>query len=64
MTAHGVLPHYAGHATASLTPTIANASASPRYSIAKFGVAADARSPSPAMDNRRENQPLVDTDAR
>lgn len=34
-TAQGVLPHYAGHATASLTPTIANQAASPRSHISK-----------------------------
>lgn len=30
MTAQGVLPHYAGHATASLTPAITNKTTSPR----------------------------------
>jgi hypothetical protein len=29
-TAHGVLPQYSGHATAALTPTIANKAAVPR----------------------------------
>jgi hypothetical protein len=39
MTARGVLPNYAGHATASLTPTIASASTSPIGSLPKLSPA-------------------------
>lgn len=45
MTARGVLPNYAGHATASLTPTIANTSGSPKTSSPKPPSGADVASP-------------------
>ncbi|KAG5983055.1 hypothetical protein E4U55_000897 [Claviceps digitariae] len=41
MTARGVLPNYAGHATASLTPAIANASISPKVPLSKLSISED-----------------------
>ncbi|KAL7932313.1 hypothetical protein V8C35DRAFT_328947 [Trichoderma chlorosporum] len=38
-TAQGVLPHYSGHATASLAPTATNITSSPREQAIKPGVA-------------------------
>ncbi|OAA46182.1 hypothetical protein NOR_02935 [Metarhizium rileyi] len=57
MTARGVLPNYAGHATASLTPTIANASTSPKGVTSKLSPA-DSNSPSIARQDKVETRPL------
>lgn len=57
MTAQGVLPNYAGYATASLTPTIANTTVSPKNSATKQG---DAAAASPGVERRPENQPPND----
>ncbi|KIE02584.1 hypothetical protein MAJ_01618, partial [Metarhizium majus ARSEF 297] len=57
MTARGVLPNYAGHATASLTPTIANASTSPKGASSKLSPADDNTS-SNIRHSKMENRPL------
>ncbi|PHH75659.1 hypothetical protein CDD82_4359 [Ophiocordyceps australis] len=57
MTARGLLPNYAGHATASLTPAIANSSVSPKNHGLKSGELGDASSVNPGEDKRVENRP-------
>ncbi|KAK2598128.1 hypothetical protein QQS21_005760 [Conoideocrella luteorostrata] len=62
MTARGVLPNYAGHATASLTPAIANVSISPKGPSSKFTSAEDPVSSSAGpskVENRPPNIPEV-----
>lgn len=56
MTAQGVLPNYAGHATASLAPTMVNSSVSPR-GTAKTG---DVGSPVPVTEKKGENRHPAD----
>ncbi|CAM1509171.1 Fc.00g029100.m01.CDS01 [Cosmosporella sp. VM-42] len=55
MTAQGVLPNYAGHATASLTPAIAN-TVSSRSSSTKFGETNETGSIKTASEKRGENR--------
>ncbi|RDA91687.1 hypothetical protein CP533_2336 [Ophiocordyceps camponoti-saundersi (nom. inval.)] len=58
MTAQGVLPNYAGHATASLTPAIANTSVSPqRGSSRKPAGSGDAGSAASLDEEKVENRP-------
>ncbi|KAI9158645.1 hypothetical protein HJFPF1_06643 [Paramyrothecium foliicola] len=57
-TVQGVLPHYAGHATASLTPTIANTSS--RTIRNKGGEINNEDTTHPTMDKRGENLPPGD----
>lgn len=60
-TAQGVLPHYAGHATASLTPTITNKAASPRK-ISKVGDGHDGKLTGTVGRKRgEENRPPRET---
>lgn len=54
-TARGVLPNYSGHATASLTPAIANAS--PKDSCLKTGEVGEAGSTSTDEEKKVENRP-------
>jgi hypothetical protein len=56
MTAHGVLPHYGGHATASLTPAIANRTSSPKDTTIKATESNDARPSLLAAEKRGENR--------
>ncbi|KAG6037175.1 hypothetical protein E4U41_005284 [Claviceps citrina] len=51
-TARGVLPNYAGHATASLTPNIANASISPKGSSSKLSSSDDLSATSRGPDKK------------
>ncbi|KAM0429011.1 hypothetical protein ACHAPT_006815 [Fusarium lateritium] len=60
MTAQGVLPHYSGHATASLTPAIANTTPNSRGSGAKLGEAHNIPSTNTAAEKRGENKPPMD----
>ena len=60
MTAQGYLPHYGGHAAASLTPTIANAAAS-MVSSGKMVEAEDASHTGP--DKGSENRPPTVADS-
>lgn len=55
MTAQGVLPNYAGHATASLTPAIANASISPKGPPSKLSGSEDL-STSGRVSNKKEDR--------
>ncbi|KJZ80182.1 hypothetical protein HIM_00032 [Hirsutella minnesotensis 3608] len=60
MTAQGVLPNYTGHATKSLTPTIANTSVPPKGSAGKLGEPAEPESVAQNIDkveNRRPDGP-------
>lgn len=57
-TAQGVLPHYSGHATASLAPT--NINSSPREQATKSGNANGGESVSPAAERQIENRPPGD----
>lgn len=59
MTARGVLPNYAGHATASLTPAIANASTSPKGSSSKLSSADDQTSTNAKHSNMENRPPFV-----
>lgn len=59
-TAQGVLPNYAGHATASLTPTMVNSSSSPRGSATKPGDTGDAGLTSPVAEKTGENRHPAD----
>lgn len=56
MTARGVLPNYAGHATASLTPTIANTFVSPKGASRKPGESGDSEAAKPD-EKKVENRP-------
>ncbi|KAH7146435.1 hypothetical protein EDB81DRAFT_934383 [Dactylonectria macrodidyma] len=56
-TAQGVLPNYAGHAAASLTPTIANTTPTLRGQFTKIGETNNIRS---STEKRAENRPPVD----
>lgn len=56
-TAQGVLPHYAGHATASLTPTITNKSVSPQSVPSKRCDQDDAKARIQMSQKRIENCP-------
>ena len=60
-TAQGVLPHYTGHATASLTPTIANKAASPRNATQKAGEFVEAKIANSVSHKRGENCPPCDS---
>ncbi|KAG6002533.1 hypothetical protein E4U21_002993 [Claviceps maximensis] len=55
MTAKGVLPNYAGHATASLTPAIANASISPKVPLSKLSISEDL-STTVRVPNKKEDR--------
>ncbi|KAJ4142610.1 hypothetical protein NW754_010052 [Fusarium falciforme] len=57
MTAQGVLPHYSGHATASLTPAIANTTSNSRGAGAKLGDTYTIPSTNTAAEKRGENKP-------
>ncbi|RSL66257.1 hypothetical protein CEP54_003842 [Fusarium duplospermum] len=57
MTAQGVLPHYSGHATASLTPAIANTASNSRGVGAKLGETYTIPSTNTAAEKRGENKP-------
>ncbi|KAF4975454.1 hypothetical protein FZEAL_7751 [Fusarium zealandicum] len=57
MTAQGVLPHYTGHAAASLTPAIANTTPNSRGSSAKLGEANEIGSANTGAEKRGENRP-------
>ncbi|KAM4059225.1 hypothetical protein HRG_007914 [Hirsutella rhossiliensis] len=57
MTAQGVLPNYAGHATASLTPAFANTSISPKASSYKPGDSGDVGSTGQEEEKKVENRP-------
>ncbi|KAF7553359.1 hypothetical protein G7046_g7125 [Stylonectria norvegica] len=59
-TAQGVLPNYAGHATASLTPAIANTTVTPREAGTKLGEAVDNGLTHGATEKRGENRPPTD----
>jgi hypothetical protein len=59
MTAQGVLPNYSGHATASLTPTIANTTSS-RGPGTKAGDLSNVRSAQGSAEKRGENRPPAD----
>lgn len=59
MTAQGVLPNYSGHATASLTPTIANTTSS-RSPGTKVGDLSNVRSVQGGTEKRGENRPPAD----
>ncbi|PNY26406.1 Uncharacterized protein TCAP_03663 [Tolypocladium capitatum] len=61
MTARGVLPNYTGHATASLTPTIANTTVSPKGNSRKPGESGDGGSASPDGETKLENRPPTGT---
>ncbi|KAM0235418.1 hypothetical protein ACHAPO_005704 [Fusarium lateritium] len=54
MTAQGVLPHYSGHATASLTPTI---TANPRGHAARQGDMNPSSTAHTTLGGREENRP-------
>ncbi|KAH6971749.1 hypothetical protein BKA56DRAFT_693372 [Ilyonectria sp. MPI-CAGE-AT-0026] len=56
-TAQGVIPNYAGHAAASLTPAIANTTPTSRGHFAK---ATETNNPRSATERRSENRPPVD----
>ncbi|EGR45913.1 uncharacterized protein TRIREDRAFT_110623 [Trichoderma reesei QM6a] len=56
-TAQGVLPHYSGHATASLAPTATNISSSPREQASKSGTPNDNGSAGPVAERQIENRP-------
>ncbi|OTA04181.1 hypothetical protein A9Z42_0047430 [Trichoderma parareesei] len=56
-TAQGVLPHYSGHATASLAPTATNISSSPREQASKSGTPNDSGSAGPVAERQIENRP-------
>lgn len=58
-TAQGVLPHYAGHATASLTPTIASTSFSPKDSSRKIEEPSDVGFVEADEERKVENRPPV-----
>ncbi|PFH57534.1 hypothetical protein XA68_14902 [Ophiocordyceps unilateralis] len=65
MTAQGVLPNYAGHATASLTPAIANAPVSPqRGSSRKPAGSGDAGSAASQDEEKAENRPPTGNNAK
>jgi hypothetical protein len=59
-TAQGVLPHYSGHATASLAPTATNINSSPREQGTKSGNANESGSISPVTERQVENRPPGD----
>ena len=59
MTAQGVLPNYSGHATASLTPTIANTTLSRGVGM-KAGELSNGRPAQPGAEKRGENRPPKD----
>ncbi|PHH92593.1 hypothetical protein CDD83_6654 [Cordyceps sp. RAO-2017] len=61
--AQGVLPNYAGHATASLTPAIANTAVSPKGSSRKPGESGDA-GPASQDGEKVENRPSAGTKAK
>ncbi|PTB70026.1 hypothetical protein BBK36DRAFT_1110687 [Trichoderma citrinoviride] len=56
-TAQGVLPHYGGHATASLAPTATNISSSPREHATKSGNPNDGSPVGPVTERQIENRP-------
>lgn len=56
MTAQGVLPNYAGHATASLAPAFSNTSISPKTSTYKPADSGDVGSTS-RQEKKAENRP-------
>ncbi|TFB04041.1 hypothetical protein CCMA1212_003399 [Trichoderma ghanense] len=56
-TAQGVLPHYGGHATASLAPTATNINSSPREQAPKSGTPNDSGSVGPVAERQIENRP-------
>lgn len=63
MTAKGVLPNYAGHATASLAPAIAHSSSSPKGSSSKPTPVADFSTPN-ARHDKTGNRPIIAVGAK
>ncbi|KAL6700346.1 hypothetical protein J3F84DRAFT_402516 [Trichoderma pleuroticola] len=59
-TVQGVLPHYSGHATASLTPTATNISSSSREQTIKSGNANESGPADLTAERQIENRPLGD----
>ncbi|KAH6604888.1 hypothetical protein Trco_006595 [Trichoderma cornu-damae] len=59
-TAQGVLPHYSGHATASLAPSVTNINSSPREQATKSATPHESGSVSPAAERQIENRPPGD----
>jgi len=59
MTARGVLPNYAGHATASLTPAIANASISPKVPLSKLSISEDLNTTGHVPDKKEDRLPAI-----
>ncbi|RFU76234.1 hypothetical protein TARUN_6010 [Trichoderma arundinaceum] len=59
-TAQGVLPHYSGHASASLAPSATNINSSPREQATKSGNTHEGGSISPAAERQIENRPPGD----
>ncbi|KAG5950881.1 hypothetical protein E4U53_004237 [Claviceps sorghi] len=58
-TARGVLPNYAGHATASLTPAIANASISPKVPFSKPSIGEDLSTTGRGPDKKEDRLPAI-----
>ncbi|KAG6016200.1 hypothetical protein E4U54_002043 [Claviceps lovelessii] len=59
MTARGVLPNYAGHATASLTPAIAGASISPKVPLSKLSISDDLNTTGRVSDKKADRLPAI-----
>lgn len=59
-TAQGVLPHYSGHATASLAPTATNINSAPREQASKSGNFNDGGPANSAIERQIENRPPGD----
>jgi hypothetical protein len=59
-TVQGLLPQYAGHATASLTPAMARQAASPRGVVSKPGDQGDTKAP--GTEKQGENRPPTEAD--
>lgn len=59
-TAQGVLPHYSGHATASLAPTATNINSAPREQATKSGNSNEGGSTNSAVERQIENRPPGD----
>ncbi|KAK1247045.1 hypothetical protein MKX08_000847 [Trichoderma sp. CBMAI-0020] len=59
-TAQGVLPHYSGHATASLAPTATNINSAPREQASKSGTSNEGGSVTSVVERQIENRPPGD----
>lgn len=62
-TVQGVLPQYAGHATASLTPAIVNSACHARATLGKTGDIAEHALNTSRNERKRENLPPVGSTA-